>query len=167
MKRLLAGLLLLAAAGPGYGQTDQILKLKDQIVRLQNEGDLGFGRFSLCSEILGFGSYAPLPQAVIPRNGILLVYYEPANVFTAVREGLYEIWYTQDLALLDAGGKVIQEWKDFLTFRQAAKQPILDLYAKNTLELQGLPPGDYKLRAVLKDRFRKGEAVKVVDFAVK
>jgi hypothetical protein len=58
------------------------------------------------------------------------VYYEPSNVYTSRKEGLYEIWYTQDMVLLDGKGEVIQEWKDILEFHYTTRKPVLDLFAR-------------------------------------
>ncbi|MBU1185944.1 MAG: hypothetical protein KJ908_03540, partial [Acidobacteria bacterium] len=47
-----------------------------------------------------YASFVPVREPVIDKNGTLLIYYEPQNIFTVVREGIYEIWYTQDMAVL-------------------------------------------------------------------
>lgn len=107
MKKIFAmGLALAFAGGLAFGQADEILKLKEKIIELQNKGELGFRNFNLCSNILGFGSYVPLPEPVIKKDEKLQLYYEPMNVFTSKREGLYEIWYTQDMVLLKPNGEV-------------------------------------------------------------
>jgi hypothetical protein len=94
-----------------FAQEDEILKLKEKIIDLQNKGELGFQNFTMCSKILGFASYVPLSAPVLDRNETLLIYYEPVNVYTSVREGLYEIWYTQDMTLLKENNEVVSHWK--------------------------------------------------------
>ena len=42
-----------------YGQ-DKILELKEKIIDIQNEGQLGFRNFTLCSNIIGYGQYVPI-----------------------------------------------------------------------------------------------------------
>lgn len=151
-----------------FAQVDEILKLKEKIIDLQNKGDLGFRNFTFCSKILGFASYVPLAKPVIAKTGELLVYYEPANVFTSKKEGLYEIWYSQDMALLKANGETIQEWKDILNFHYTTKSPVMDLFAENTLTLGGqIPPGKYKFKAVLKDHLSGKTATRVADFEIR
>jgi hypothetical protein len=168
MKKVFAfGLALLASGSLALGQADEILNLKEKIIELQNKGELGFRNFILCSNILGFASYVPLSEPVVQKDGKLELYYEPVNVFTSKREGLYEIWYTQDMALLNSVGKVLQEWKDILAFRYTAKAPVMDLYATNSLDVSGLAPGKYKFRAVLKDKLRNKEVSKTIDFSIK
>jgi hypothetical protein len=104
----------------------------------------------------------------LDRNGELLVYYEPVNVFTAKKEGLYEIWYTQDMVLLDAKGGVLQEWPNALDFHYTARTPLLDFWAQNNLALRGqVPAGAYKFKAVLKDKLSGRTAVMVMDFEVR
>lgn len=69
MKKIFAmGLALAFAGGLAFGQADEILKLKEKIIELQNKGELGFRNFNLCSNILGFGSYVPLPEPVIKKD---------------------------------------------------------------------------------------------------
>ncbi|MBN1271236.1 MAG: hypothetical protein JXB26_03105 [Candidatus Aminicenantes bacterium] len=161
-------LCLLFTCSLGFGQVDEILQLKEKIIDIQNEGKLGFRNFTLCSKIFGFGSYVPLREPVLDKNDTLLVYYEPLNVFTNRKEGIYEIWYTQDMILLDAEGKVIQEWEDILTFHHSAKVPVLDLYARNSIDLKGmLPSGSYTFKAILKDQLRGITVTKTLDFSIR
>ena len=154
MKKIfMCALLLLLLIFPATGQENNILKLKEQIIAIQNQGDLAFQDFQLCSKIFGFASYVPLPEPVLDKNGKLLVYYEPSNIFTNKRDGLYEIWYTQDMVLLKSDGTVIKEWKDILNFHYTAKKPALDLFAENSIPLEGqLPVGKYQFKAILKDK---------------
>ena len=160
--------IVVLMASLGSAQESEILTLKEKIIEIQNTSELGFRHFSFCSNIIGFGSYVPLSQPVLDKNGELLVYYEPVNVFTSKKEGLYEIWYTQDMALLNAKGEVLQEWPDILNFHYTTRTPVMDLYAQNTLTLGGqVPPGPYKFRAVLKDKLSGKSSVKVVDFEVR
>jgi hypothetical protein len=168
MKKGFAAVLgIILVAGLAGGQSDEVLKLKEQILSIQNRGELGFRNFAACSAVRGFGSYTPLAKAVVGADRKLLIYYEPQNVFSAKREGGYEIWYTQDVALLDAQGVLLQEWKDLLEFHYASRAPVLDLFATNDLNLQGLPEGTYKFRAVLKDKLRVRQAVQTIDLIVR
>jgi len=161
-------LAVLVLAGLAASQSDEILKLKERIIEIQNRGELGFRNFALCSKISGFSSYVPLEKNVVNKAGQLLVYYEPQNVFTAKKEGLYEVWYTQDMALLRASGETLQEWPDVLDFHYSTKTPVMDLFAQNSLDLSGqLAAGTYKFRAVLKDKLSGKSAVRVVDFEVR
>ena len=162
----LAAILLISGV---FAQSNEILDLKARIIDLQNQGQLGFGDFTLCTQILGYASFVPAKEAVIDKNGTLLVYYEPMNIFTVERGGIYEVYYTQDMAVLDAEGKeVIWEQKELLNMHYMAHKPVLDMYAQNSLDLQGqLPPGKYKFRAVLHDKLRNDSVTKIFDFEVK
>ncbi|MBP1766492.1 MAG: hypothetical protein H6P98_607 [Candidatus Aminicenantes bacterium] len=169
MKRIFwwAGLVILAAS-LAYAQENEILKLKEKILEIQNKGELGFRNFALCSTIIGFGSYVPLPSSAVDTSGQLLVYYEPVNVFTARKEGLYEIWYTQDMVLLDEKGETLQEWPNALDFHYTTRTPVMDLFAQNSLDLAGqVPAGKYKFKAVLKDKLSGRTAVRIMDFEIR
>jgi hypothetical protein len=162
---VLAGIAFLVIAASG--QDDQILQLKEKIIQLQNQGELGFSSVTLCSNIFGFASYVPLPGNVIDAKGSLILYYEPVNIFTSVKEGIYEIWYNQDLALYKEG-EMVQEWKDFLQFKYASNKPAMDLFARNSVDFEGrLPAGNYSLKLVIKDQLSGKTAEKTVDFQLK
>ena len=169
MKRFVWIIWMLILAGSlCSAQESEILKLKEKIIEIQNNSELGFRHFHFCSNILGFGSYVPLANPVLDKNGDLLVYYEPVNVFTSRKEGLYEIWYTQDMALLNSAGEVIQEWPNILDFHYTTRTPVMDLYARNSITLGGqVPPGHYRFKAVLKDKLSGKSVVKVADFEIR
>lgn len=169
MKRVfwLAGLAILVASVSAAQESD-ILKLKEKIVEIQNKGDLGFRNFAFCSTIVGFGSYVPLPSPALDKSGELLVYYEPVNVFTSKKEGLYEVWYTQDMVLLDEREEVLQEWPNALDFHYTTRTPVMDLWAQNNVTLGGqVPAGKYKFKAVLKDKLSGRTAVKIMAFEIR
>lgn len=168
-KTAFAGLTAFLLIAGVFAQSTEVRDLKTRIIDLQNQGELGFQDFTLCSQILGYASFVPVREPVIDKNGTLLIYYEPSNIFTVIREGIYEIWYTQDMAVLDAEGKeVIWEQKELLNMHYMARKPVLDMYAQNSLDLQGeLPPGKYKFRAVLHDKLRNASVTKMFDFEVR
>lgn len=146
---------------------DEIFQLKQKIIELQNQGDLGFKDFVLCSEIISFASYVPLEENLIPQDGKLLAYFEPANIYTRTNNNTYEIWYTEDMILLDSNGEKVGEWNDILNFHYTTKKPVMDLFAQNTIDLKGLPPGKYTFKAVLKDQLSKKFAVESINFEIR
>jgi hypothetical protein len=151
-----------------FAQENEILKLKGKIIDLQNKGTLGYANFTMCSKIMGFASYVPLPEPVLDKNGTLLIYYEPINVFTNRKDGLYEIWYTQDMTLLKENGEVVSHWNDILTFHYTTKKPVMDLFARNSIELKGMvPAGKYKFKATLKDKLTEKTATHIIDFEIR
>lgn len=164
-----AALLLLAglAAAPVSAQgADGVLKLKNQIIDLQNRGALGFRELTLCSKILGFGSYVPLDAPRVTQGAELQVYFEPVNVFTNRNKGQYEIWYTQDIVLQTDTGQVLYEQKELLNFRYSSRSPVFDLYATNSLNLGDLGPGKYIYKAVLRDKLKGVTAEHTLPFTV-
>jgi hypothetical protein len=136
----------------------EILKLKNQIIDLQNKGKLGFKDVTICSKIVGFGSYVPTERPEVAQGGELLIYYEPINVFTNRVKGRYEVWYSQDLILLSEDGQVLYESEHLLDFHYMSRTPVFDLYAQNTLSLGNLPPGGYVYKAVLHDKLKDAAA---------
>jgi hypothetical protein len=160
--------VILIVSGLIFSQEQEILNLKEKIIDLQNKGTLGYANFTLCSKIMGFASYVPLEEPVIDKNGTLLVYYEPINVYTSKRDGMYEIWYTQDMTLLKENGEVVSHWNDILTFHYTTKKPVMDLFAQNSIDIKGqLPTGKYKFKATLKDKLSEKTAIHIVDFEIR
>ena len=154
--------------GWAFAQEDEILDLKEKIIDLQNKGKLGFANFTLCLKIMGFASYVPLQEPVLDKNGTLLIYYEPINIFTNRKDAMYEIWYTQDMTLLKENGEVVSHWNDILTFHYTTKKPVMDLFAQNSIELKGqLPVGKYKFKATLKDKLTEKTAIHIIDFEIR
>ena len=148
------------------GDYEKILKLKDEIVKIQNQGELGFRNFTLCSKIITMGHYVPLPEPKVKVGKPLLIYYEPANVFTNTQGGRYEFWFTQDMLLFDEEGKLLFEKADALSMHFNTATPLLDLYVTNTVTLTGLPVGKYTYKAVLHDVLRDTTATKTIDFEI-
>jgi len=144
-----------------------ILKLKDDIIRIQNQGELGFRNFTLCSKIITMGHYVALPEPKVKvGTEELLIYIEPGNVFTNTQEGRYEFWITQDMFLLDEEGELLLEKTDAISAHFNTATPILDLYLPNTLYMSTLPVGKYSYKAVLHDVLRGTTATKTIDFEV-
>lgn len=150
----------------GQGNYERILELKKEIIRIQNEGELGFRNFTLCSKVITLGHYVPLSEPKVRMGGELIIYYEPANVFTNIRGERYEIWVTQDALLFDEEGQILFEQENFLSAHFNTETPLLDLYFTNTLTLTGLPVGRYTYKVVLRDVLRDTIATKIIGFEV-
>ena len=166
---VLSFIVAVILAGNGFGEQEdyeKILELKDEIVKIQNQGELGFRNFTLCSKIITMGHYVPLPEPKVKVGEKLLVYYEPANVFTNTQGGRYEFWFTQDMLLFDEKGELLYEKTDALSMHFNTATPLLDLYVTNTLTLTGLPAGKYTYKAVLHDALRDTTAGKTIDFEI-
>ena len=148
------------------GNYEIILKLKDVIVEIQNQGELGFKNFTLCSKIITMGHYVALPEPTLKMGQELLIYYEPISIFTNTQEGRYEFWITQDMLLFNDEGELLYEKTDALSMHFNTETPLLDLYVRNTLTLTGITVGKYTYKAVLHDVLRDATATKTVDFEV-
>ena len=167
MRKYLVPVLILLLSISASAQEESILELKNKIIQIQNQGELSFANVTLCSQIFGFASYVPLLNNVIDAEGSLILYYEPNNIFTNVKNCVYEIRYTQDLALFKEG-ELVQEWKDFLQFKHTANKPAMDLFARNSVDFEGrLPSGSYSLKLFIRDRLSGKSAETSVSFQLK
>lgn len=137
---------------------DEIRELKEKILDLQNEGELGIGVFEMCRSIQGYSQYVPSPDRKVRKGRETLFYFEPRNLYTNRRDGMYQVFFTQDMAVLSPDGEVLMERTDALQFNYTTKSPVLDIFATNTLTLGEAPPGIYRFRITLRDRLREGAA---------
>ena len=163
-------IMMVMLAGTTFAQPkyyDLILKLKDIIIEIQNQGELGFRNFTLCSKIITMGQYVALPEPKVKvGTEELLIYIEPANVFTNTQQGRYEFWITQDIFVLNEEGELLFEKTDAVSAHFNTATPILDLYLPNTLYMSTLPIGKYTYKAILHDVLRGTTATKTIDFEV-
>jgi hypothetical protein len=145
---------------------DPILELKEKIIDLQNQGELGFREFTLCSNIIGYGQFVPYPDNKVKAGSEVYFYYEPVNIFTNRRSNTYQLWFTQDMIVLAENGDELLRANEALNFNYQTTSPVLDIFAKNTLTLGNLPSGKYKFIAVIHDKLKNTEAKHVYDFEI-
>jgi hypothetical protein len=150
---------------PAHAQ-ETILELKERIIELQNQGELGFRNFTLCTNIIGYGQYVPSQKPGAEPGSKIFFYYEPVNLFTNRRNGSYQIWFTQDMVLFSETGEELLRADDALNFNYLTTSPVLDVYASNTLELGDLPPGKYRFQAVIHDKLRNADAEYTLVFEI-
>ncbi len=168
MKRIVLFVFLsffLASPLPAWAE-DTVLSLKERIIDIQNKGDLGFRNFTLCKNIITYGQYIPYPDNKVKTGSTVFFYYEPENVYTDRRNGIYHVWYTQSIIVRDADGKELLKSEEILNFNHQAIAPVLDLYAKNSLNLGKVSPGTYQFEAILHDKLRDAEARTTYTFEV-
>lgn len=149
--------LSLFAAHPLRAE-ETVLSLKERIIDIQNQGTLGFRNFTLCKNIITYGQYVPYPDNRVKSGSKIFFYYEPENVYTNRQNGIYHIWYTQSIIVKDADGKELLKSEEILNFNHQSISPVLDLYAKNSLNLGKVPPGTYQYEAILHDKLRGADA---------
>ncbi len=148
------------------GKDNEVIKLKEKIIDVQNVNKLGFRNFVLCSNIVSFGQYVPVESNKVIAGSKLLFYYEPCNLFTNRKDGNYQIWYTQDMILFNNAGGEIYRQDNALNFNYQTFSPVLDVYATNSLELRDLAPGEYTFNAVMHDKLKNVSAKYKYDFEV-
>ncbi len=144
----------------------EVIKLKEQIIEIQNKGPLGVGEVHLCSNIQGFGQYVELKENKVPQGSELQVYYEPVNLFTNSRSGVYQLWYTQDMILTTQDGQELLNLPDKLNFNYMTSSPVLDVFATNSINLGELPPGTYIYKIVVHDKLKNQDATKTLTFEI-
>ena len=120
----------------------------------------------MCSNIITYGQYVPYPNNQVKAGTKIYFYFEPENVFTNRLKGTYQTWFTQDMIVRTPKGEKLLDSPDALNFNMQSLAPVLDVWANNSLNLGGLPPGKYEFVAVIHDKLRKADATKVFPFEV-
>jgi hypothetical protein len=151
---LIACILCLCLTSRLSGQ-NTILELKEKIIDIQNQGELAFRNFTLCTNIIGYGQYVPVQGNKVKSNTTIYFYYEPENLFTNRVGGAYQMWFTQDMIVLEADGTELYNASELLNFNYQTTSPVLDVFASNSLELGELAPGKYIFKAVMHDKLKK------------
>ena len=151
---LIACVLFLYLVPQSFGQ-NTILELKEKIIDIQNERELEFHNFTLCSNIIGYGQYVPVQGKQVKSNTKIYFYYEPENLFTNRVGGTYQMWFTQDMIVLEQDGTELYNAPEILNFNYHTTSPVLDVFASNSLELGDLAPGKYIFKAVMHDKLKK------------
>ena len=146
--------------------TATVLELKEQIIELQNKGTLGIKNFLPCSQISTLGSYTPLAEAKFKQNETLYVYFEPVNFSTSKTQGIYEIWLTEDILILNDKGETLMEKPGIMENHYTSASPILDIYFNNHVEFDSVPAGKYIFKVILYDKLKNTSASESLPFEV-
>jgi hypothetical protein len=168
-KRIIVIALVLLALTAGYARADKIhdelMKLREKAIQLQNGGEFGFRHFTPCTEIKLFGDYKPT-KAEVKKGGALLVYFEPANYFTKKEDGKYRILISEDMLVTTKDGKVLLDQKNATTLSVNSETPVMDVFFRNTVNLGGSAPGTYIFKAVIHDKLRNKTATRTLEFKI-
>lgn len=140
----------------GPATSEEVAKLKNQIIEVQNRGKLGFRKIVSCSAVERFGVYSPL-QSHAPVSRLFL-YFEPANYSTMVTKDRYIIDCSVDLFLFNEAGKPVAGKKGILKIKRISRSPVLDLYYKIRIDLKKPLKGDIVIKTVLHDHIKNASA---------
>lgn len=131
---------------------DEVQKLKERILDVQNEGKLGFRKIIPCSSAEGFGIYSPLePGQKVQR---IVFYCEPLNVSTIKSGDRYIIDCAVDCILMDTSGRVLGGRQNFLRINRVSRSPIIDLFFKFDIALKKPLDRPLLLKTVLHDKIK-------------
>jgi len=132
--------------------SDEIRKLKMQIIELQNKGKLGFRRVVPCTSVEQYGVYSPLE----PGNELttLILYVEPSNWSTLATADRFIIDCSVDLMVYDPSGKLLGGKNNILNLNRVSRSPVLDLYFKVSMNLKKPLKREIVLKTVLRDKIK-------------
>ncbi len=172
MKRLiiLFSMVLFIGAGFSWAQSNSgsqdVAALKDEIIRLQNSGELSIKSIKACSKINGYGSYVELDPPKVKSGDRLLVYLEPANYYINKNNSKYEIYLIEDMLVLNDKGDILWGKEGAVKYNYSSDNPVLDLFIANAIDIKGLVPGRYIFKAEVSDKLKSQKASAILSFEV-
>lgn len=142
---------------PVIGKKNEVLVLKEKILEVQNNSQLGFAKVVPCKSVEGYGIYSPLEPN---HPGSKIVFYvEPLNYGVMMSEGRFIIDCTVDLFILDQSGKLLAKNEKIRKLNMVSRSPVLDLYF--TLELniaKSVKQRSFVVKIILNDRIKNKSA---------
>jgi len=172
MKRLavLFSMVLFIGLGFSWAQSNSgpqdVSALKDEIIRLQNSGELSIKNIKACSKINGYGSYVELDPPKVKSGDRLLVYLEPANYYINKNNSKYEIYLIEDMLVLNDKGDILWGKEGAVKYNYSSDNPVLDLFIANAIDIKGLVPGRYIFKAEVSDKLKSQKASGILSFEV-
>jgi hypothetical protein len=139
-----------------HAQDTDVSLLKERIINLQNIYPLNIRTLIACSKVTDYGSYESLPDNRVKAGDVIFFYLEPQNPSTKKAAGTYEIWLTEDMAVLTEQQQEVYKKENAFEIHYQTSSPRLDIYGVNQLILTDIPPGRYIFKAILHDKI-KGE----------
>ena len=157
-----------ARAAAAEGKLDRAADLLGDALRvIEDAGPLRIRNLQLVDkEVRGFGIYTPLKTPPKPGEN-LFVYFEPAGMTHAFRDGFWHVDLSADLALLLTDGTVAQELPDFWVSEVASHAPNREIQIVMRLLGTGLPEGEYLMRVTLHDKLGRKIAVEKLPLSLK
>jgi len=162
IRTLLSGLLLAGILGGpwGFAQDDEVSRLKERIIEIQNYESVGFRKFIPSSQVKSYGSYVPLADNKIRQGDVIFFYFEPKNVFTKTAGGTYENHYTLDMTIQTEKQQVLYKKETILEVHDQSSSPRLDLHGYFKFTLEVIAPGKYLVKATIHDKL-KGQSAEI------
>lgn len=152
-RRLAVGLMIVVSGAAAPRPDDDGLSMTDAVA---------------CKAIRGFEDYDVLPDAELPKEAKLQVYYQPLHYKVERTKDGFRVHLAQSGRIRRRGEKAVL-WKkdDLLDFEMKTERPPGWLCLRNSIAIQGLKPGDYDLDIILRDKLKPGaEATQVLKFRV-
>ncbi len=116
--------------------------------------DLGFTDTLLVIEpASGFGIYNPRADNVFKAGEPIVIYAEPYGFgYGSPGEGLYSIGFQVDLQVQNEAGDVLGDVPNVTALDMSSRYPNKEFQANLTYNLDGIPPGKYRLITTLRDK---------------
>ena len=151
---------------------EAIKELETALTLVRQKANLEFNKVQFVEEEpQGYGIYNPRRNNSFSFGETFLIYGEPKNyTIKEIEEGIFEIHLKEDLYILDKDNNILFGQLDFYDFNLRSRSPNNEIIFTNTITQEpgtAFPPGEYKLRLVLKDAHSQRMVEVTLDFEIK
>ena len=166
MTRTLIAAALLALAPVAIAQ--EVEALEKQLDKARDAAPMAIRNFMLVSRPAKyFGDYEERQGSEYGRGEKLHFYAEPRNLVMAKNSrGVFEPALEVDIEVAPEKGEVHKQPK-FMVVKIPSRSRIQDLYLNMTVSLGASPPGNYKIKFVVRDVNSKKSATVAQDVVIK
>ena len=99
-----------------------------------------------------FGAYSERPDNVFRAGETLLTYIEPVGyIWREIGDGHVTFGISLDFEILKPNGEVLGGQRNFLSYTATSRAKLRELMLNASLDINGLPEGDYVLGYTLRD----------------
>lgn len=148
---------------------EAIKELETVLALIRPKAKLEFNKVQFVREDpQGYGIYQPLERNTFQSGETIFIYGEPKNFsIKEIKEGIFEIYLKEDLYLLDQDNNILFGQIDILEYRVQSRSPNSDIFFTNYItQEQPFPPGNYKIRLVVKDVYSQRSEEVTLDFEI-
>ncbi len=134
-----------------------------------NKAPLELNNLIFCEgEPGGFGFYQERPNNIFSEGEPFYLYAEPKFYsIMEIEENLFEIYFKEDLYILDKENNILWGQKDFLESHIISHTPNKELFVFNTITQDDpFPKGEYQFLLVLKDVKSQKTVEQAISFVI-
>jgi len=128
--------------------------MRDAVILLWEKVPLGFRHaLWLSGAPGGWGMYTPRPSVSFAAGEDMIAYAEPVGFgWRRTEDGLWLMDWSADVVIKAKDGSELKRVTDFQHLTVASHERNQEVFASFTYSFSGIPPGDYVVDTILRDK---------------